>query len=614
VRFEVVGPSLKLFVNGALAAFANDTALTAPGTVGLRSGFTVNIDNFSASALTLTNVSLPFNDNFNRTNGELGSNWLDRLGESQISGNQVVTRVVDPTSNDPSKQVVLATVNGVSNANVQVQADVTLASTGVQYSGLVARYSGVGDQNMYWGGLLGVNGAFQAFIYRNVGGVWTQLNAVTPVTLTSATNTLTFQVVGPSLKLFMNGTLVAFANDTVLTAPGSVGLRSNNAVAIDNFMASVLTLTNVSLPFNDNFNRTNGELGSNWLDRVGESQISGNQIVTRPVDPSSGDPEKNQVVLATVNGVSNADVVVQADLTLPNSGTPYSGLVARYSGVGDQNMYWGGLYGVNGSFQAFIDRNVGGVWTQLNPVTPITLTSSTNTVRFEVVGPSLKLFVNGTLAAFASDTALTAPGTVGLRSGFTVNIDNFMASVITLNSVAPPFNDNFDRADGELGPNWLDRLGDTQVRSNKAVSRVENPASQNPNDTLALATLNGLNAADVTVQTDLTLGTSGVTYGGVVARYSGTGDQNMYWAGIVGVNGNFMANLYVNVNGTWSLLASTTTSGGTGTLKLVVKGSSLALTFGSTTLNATDGQLTTGTVGLRGGNGTIYDNFSVTSP
>ena len=59
--------------------------------------------------------------------------------------------------------------------------------------------------------------------------------------------------------------------------------------------------------------------------------------------------------------------------------------------------------------------------------------------------------------------------------------------------------------------------------------------------------------------------------------------------------------LYVNVNGTWTQLAATAVRSGSGTLKLVVKGSSLKLTFGATTLTATDGQLTTGTEGLRGG-------------
>jgi hypothetical protein len=609
LQFDVVGPSLKLFVNGKLTAFTTDTVLSGPGGVGLRTSQGVRQTNFLAAGLPLNSVSLPFTDNFNRADGELGPNWLDQLGDSHVVGNQLVTNVIDSTSQDANKLLAISTLNGVSQTNVAVQADVTLASTGTVYSGLVARYSGPVDQNMYWGGLVGINGAFQAVIYRNVGGVWTRLNASTPVTLSSQTNTLRFEAVGPSLKLFLNGKLTTFATDTILAGPGTVGLRSGNGVTIANFSAGALTLNNLSLPFTDNFNRANGELGPNWLDQLGDSHVVGNQLVTSVIDPNSQDGNK-LLAISTVNGVSQTNVAVQADVTLASAGTVYSGLVARYAGPVDQNMYWAGLYGVSGSFQAFLYRNFHGTWTQLNPVTPITLTSSTNTLRFEAVGPSLKLFVNGTLAAFASDTALTAPGTVGLRSGNGVTIDNFSANVLTLTNVSLPFSDNFNRADGELGPNWLDQLGESQVKNNQVVTRVEDPTSQNPNNLLALATLNGLNAADVTVQTDLTLGTAGVTYGGVVARYSGIRDQNMYWAGIVGVNGAFTANLYVNVNGTWSQLATTTTGGGSGTLKLAVKGSSLTLTFGATTLNATDSQLTTGTVGLRGGAENVYDNFS----
>jgi hypothetical protein len=323
------------------------------------------------------------------------------------------------------------------------------------------------------------------------------------------------------------------------------------------------------------------------------------------IDPNSLDANK-LLAIATANGVSLADVSLKADVTLGATGVQYSGLIARYAGPVDQNMYWGGLIRINGLWQAVIYRNVAGVWTQINAPTPITLTSATNTVRFDVVGPSLKLFVNGTLETFANDTVLTAAGLVGLRSGNGEAIDSFSATAISLNTVSLPFSDNFNRADGELGPNWLDRLGEAQVKGNQVVSSVTNPNSSDPTKLLELATVNGLKAADVTVQADLTLGATGTTYGGVVARYSGTGDQNMYWAGVVGVNGSYSLNLYVN--GPWTLLASTAVSTGSGTIKFAVKGTSLSVIFGDKGLTATDGQLTTGTIGLRGG--ATYDNFS----
>jgi sugar lactone lactonase YvrE len=608
LRFDVLGSSLKVYLNDVLVASATDTALTA-GAAGVRFSPNTSLANFGASALSAASLQLPFSDNFNRSDGELGPRWLNRLGESAIQGNQVVTHVADMTSSNPNQLLAIVTLQGLAQAGIAVQADITLGTTGIVYSGLVARYSGPGDTNMYWGGLIGINGSFQAVIYRNVGGVWTQINSATPITLGGATSTLRFEVVGPSLKLFVNGTLATFATDGVLTAAGTVGLRSGNGVAIDNFSASALNLVPSTLPFRDNFNRPDSELGLTWLDRLGDSQVKGNAIVTRVIDPNSQDANK-LLAIATVNGVSLADVSLQADLTLGSTGVQYSGLFARYSGPIDQNMYWGGLIGINGVFQAVIYRNLGGVWTQLNAPTPINLTSSTNTVRFDVVGPALKLFVNNSLTTFANDNVLTAAGAVGHRSGLGVTIDNFSATAITPNTVSLPFSDNFNRADGELGLNWLDRFGESQVKGNQVVTRVTDPNSKDLVKLLALATVNGLNAADVTVQSDLTLGTTGITYGGVVARYSGTGDQNMYWAGVIGVNGSYSANLYINVNGTWSLLASTAVGSGNSTITLSVKGTSLTMSFGGKTLTANDSHLATGTVGLRGGPGVTYDNFS----
>jgi hypothetical protein len=80
-----------------------------------------------------------------------------------------------------------------SPADVTVQADVALGKTGVQFAGLIARYSGPGATNLYWGTLVGNNGQFFADIFRNVGGNWTQL-AGAPVA--TGTGALRFDVLG----------------------------------------------------------------------------------------------------------------------------------------------------------------------------------------------------------------------------------------------------------------------------------------------------------------------------------------------------------------------------------------------------------------------------------
>src|SRR5207249_3201472 len=125
-----------------------------------------------------------------------------------------------------------------------------------QYAGLVARYNGPGDSNMYFAAIVRGATTAQAVIWRNVGGTWTQIagNDVTAtVNGASFTGTIRFEVAGPSQKLFLinagTTTLVAFANDTAISAPGTIGLRISQSAAVDQFSADKITLTNPTLPF-----------------------------------------------------------------------------------------------------------------------------------------------------------------------------------------------------------------------------------------------------------------------------------------------------------------------------------------------------------------------------
>jgi sugar lactone lactonase YvrE len=127
---------------------------------------------------------------------------------------------------------VYTLLTGAALADVSLQADVALGSSGVQYSGLVARYSGPGESNLYWGALVGNNGQFFADIFRNINGVWTQL-AGAPVA--SGTSTLRFDVVGSSLKLYLNNVLATSATDSALIS-GTAGVRSDPAHGASTFV------------------------------------------------------------------------------------------------------------------------------------------------------------------------------------------------------------------------------------------------------------------------------------------------------------------------------------------------------------------------------------------
>jgi pectate lyase len=131
--------------------------------------------------------------------------------------------------------------------------------------------------------------------------------------------------------------------------------------------------------------------------------------------------------LAVVNGLALSDATVQANVRLGGSGT-LAELVARYGGPGDSNMDMAVLANRGGTAFAEIWQNLSGTWTELASQALTGLSpSATFTLRFDVSKTSLKLSVNGTLEASATDSTLTW-GQVGIRSSAGAAIDDFSVS------------------------------------------------------------------------------------------------------------------------------------------------------------------------------------------
>jgi len=550
------------------AAHGSPAAVVAP-----------SVQSFSPSAMSLTQASLPFNDDFTTAiNQQLSSNWLNQRGNFQVSGGVAAGHGL----------LNVATLNGVNAADVAVQADVNVTGAAGQSAGLVARYSGPGIQNLYLGRLVNTDSGFKVELLRNVNGTLATLFHQN-VTSTGS-GTLRFEVAGSSLKLFLNNTLVAFANDTRLTT-GTVGIDASIGGTVDNFSASSAPLNQASLPFNDDFTTaTNQQLSSNWLNQRGNFQVSGGM--------AAGHASLN---IATLNGVNAADVAVQADVNVTGAAGQSAGLVARYSGPGNQNLYLGRLVKTESGFNVELIRNVNGGSTTLFKQS-VTSTGS-GTLRFEVMGSSLKLFLNNTLVAFANDSRLTA-GTVGIDTSVGGTVDNFSASTMPLTQVSLPFSDDFTTATNQqLSSNWLNQRGNFQVSGGLAAGHgLSN-----------VATLNGVNAADVAVQADVNVTGAAGQSAGLVARYSGPGIQNLYLGRLVNTDSGFKVELIRNVNGaSATLFSQNVTSTGSGTLRFEVMGSSLKLFLNNTLVAfANDTRLPTGTVGIDTSVGGTVDNFQV---
>jgi hypothetical protein len=399
-----------------LATSATNSAL-ATGSVGIRVGLGGSLDNFSAaaaSAPTPQNATLTFSENFatgypSNLGSQLTSYWKNQVGNLSIVNSSATGQA---TYN-------LATLNGISQANVSVQSVVNVAAG--QYAGLVTRYQGSGDQNMYLGVIASSGSGYLAQIYVNLGGVWTALasNAIGA----SGQGTLLFTAIGSTLQLFWqptgtNGfTLAASAMNSSLTT-GSVGMRAGSGGALANFTAAVTTAPtpqNATLPFSENFasatypSGLGSQLSTYWKNQLGNiSIVNGN---------ATGQPAYN---MATLNGVNQANVSVQAAVNV--AAGQYAGLVTRYQTGG---MYLGVITSSGSQYLAQIYVDLNGMWTLLSSAS--IGTSGQGTLLFSTSGSSLQLSWNGTLVASATDTHLSS-GSVGMRIGEGTGITSFSAS------------------------------------------------------------------------------------------------------------------------------------------------------------------------------------------
>src|SRR5262249_38290986 len=149
-RFDTVGSTLTIFINGAQAISVSDTALST-GTAGVRTGQGATIDNFSAQ---IASGATSFNDNFS---SGLGANCQLRPGQFSAQGSAL--SATGATAN-------LATVVNGTLTNASVQADISLG--GGQWAGLVARYADAND--MYFANWFIDNGTYYMGIFKCVGG------------------------------------------------------------------------------------------------------------------------------------------------------------------------------------------------------------------------------------------------------------------------------------------------------------------------------------------------------------------------------------------------------------------------------------------------------------
>lgn len=601
LRFDVIGNALSLYYAGRLVARATDSAL-ASGGVGVWSyNDGVSFDNFIATTSippVPVAAAASLVDDFSRTGADLFDvRWWDDVGDHRIAGGEIVS----------SRNGASLTMTGeLVAADVSLSATVDVGTTRYRQAGLVARHNGPGERNLYLGLLRNDGGVIYAQIYRNVNGVWTKL-ADTGIGDTNGSGTLRFDVVATTLYLYFDGRLVATAVDGTFTT-GGVGLWSWNAgTRYDDFSAEIVIPSadappNVTLPYTDDFNRANGRfVGEEWYERLGNHDLQSGQLVSVAGRAST----------AILWDVDVADVSVSANVDVGTTGYRMAGLVARHSGPGERNLYLGLLKVDGGVHTVEIHRNLNGVWTRL-AATGIGDSDGSGEFRFDVSGTTLNLYFRGRLVATATDSALVS-GSVGVwswNSGATY--DDFAATTVIPPAPIPPdlpVVDDFDRVDAAfVGDAWFERLGNHDLVGGELVSNAERASLVVPWTKPA---------TDVSVTARVDVGTTGYRLGGLVARQSGPGERNLYLGLLRTENGVLSAEIYRNVNGTWTRLAYARLGDGIGggVLRFDAIGTTLSLYLdGLLVATADDATFTSGAVGVWSwSTGVRYDDFAAST-
>src|SRR5205814_888250 len=146
------------------------------------------------------------------------------------------------------------------------------------------------------------------------------------------------------------------------SGPGGVGIRTLGMAALDDFQYNPAPApANGSLGTTYTFEspqRTDAQLDNVWTEQVGNFAVT--TVAANNVAAGHGADN-----LATLNGVSAADVTVQAQIKGLANGELIA-LSARYSGPGMNNQYQGILYNSGGTAHAVIYRNMGGTWTMIS--------------------------------------------------------------------------------------------------------------------------------------------------------------------------------------------------------------------------------------------------------
>jgi len=342
-------------------------------------------------------------DAFDRgTAPTLGGDWIAAAGRMSVEGDAAV--VASPRA--------LALLAGDTFSQVAAEARITLSADPMTSAGVVARAIGGRLPSYYWGGLQRKDGQLFALIGRRVAGVWRPLGrAAIP-----AGDRVRFEVLGNSLRLFVDDRLTVSTYDRAIRRSLRVGLEGKQGTAFDEFSFAPLERAAAGLRFRDFFRNAAGSpLSRFWIDRAGDFTVNGGGI--------SG----TSVSLATINSPAVLDGSVTASVAAGVAGT-HAGVTARTDVLGKQ-MYWGGIVNRRGTLFGELWLISGGRVSRLSARALAGADAAeSHSVRLDVAGRTLRLFVDGVATVGRVTSAITAPGRFGIRASQAAVIEQVTTS------------------------------------------------------------------------------------------------------------------------------------------------------------------------------------------
>lgn len=154
------------------------------------------------------------------------------------------------------------------------------------------------------------------------------------------------------------------------------------------------------------------DTGTGWTKVWGTGSSSKLQAKATPDDLETGGSVANSGAIYSADAsYPDADYAAEVKIVSGFTGTNRGYLIVRLQD--QENMY--ALRFSTGATATRLYKKVSGTWTALGSF--VADPAAGDTVRVEVVGPTLRFFYNGVVKGFQVDTAITAAGKAGLAIG-----------------------------------------------------------------------------------------------------------------------------------------------------------------------------------------------------